>query len=109
MSFFRLGLSSPFALDRFFRRNSGVGAGIIEVPIGISPTVVILFRGLPGLQFSRLLLPGPEPLLQISCMDAAIKNLGAQTDQTSRVGRRPCAAVWRGVGPISFASSPVKC
>ena len=32
MSFFRLWLSSPFALDRFFRRNGGMDAGIIKNP-----------------------------------------------------------------------------
>ena len=82
MSFFRLGLSSPFALDRFFRRDSGVDAGIIEIRIVIPPTVVILFRDLAGLQFSGLFLPGTEPLLKISGFGAAIENFGTKADQT---------------------------
>ena len=36
MSFFRLGFSSPFALDRFFRWDIGVDAGVIEIGIVIS-------------------------------------------------------------------------
>ena len=44
MSFFCLGFSSSFALDWFFRRNSGVDAGIIEIRIVIPPAVIILFR-----------------------------------------------------------------
>ena len=37
-------LPPPFAFDRFFRRNSGVDAGIIEIRVVIPPTVVVLFR-----------------------------------------------------------------
>ena len=75
-------LPPPFALDRFFRRNSGVDAGIIEIRIVIPPTVVILFRDLAGLQFGGLLLPGTEPLLKISGFGAAIKNLSTEADQS---------------------------
>ena len=75
-------LPPPFALDRFFRWDSGVNAGIIEIRIVIPPTVVILFRDLPGLQFGGLLLPGTKPLLKISGFGAAIKNFGTKADQT---------------------------
>ena len=97
MSFFRLGFSSPFALDRFFRRDSGVDAGIIEIRIVIPPTVVILFRDLAGLQFSGLLLPGTEPLLKIS-------GFGAAVEKSARRQIRPSASKIR----ISFRSSNVK-
>ena len=59
-------LPPPFALDRFFRRNSGVDAGIIEIRIVIPPTVVILFRNLASLQFCGLFLPCAESLLKFS-------------------------------------------
>ena len=85
MSFFRLGFSSPFALDRFFRWDSGVDAGIIEIRIVIPPTVVILFRDLASLQFGGLLLPGTEPLLKISGFGAAVENFGTKADQTISV------------------------
>ena len=85
MSFFYLGLPPPFALDRFFLRDIGVDAGIIEIRIVIPPTVVILFRDLAGLQFSRLLLPGTKPLLKISCFGAAVENFGTKADQTISV------------------------
>ena len=85
MSFFCLGLSSSFALDRFFRRDSGVNAGIIEIRIVIPPTVVILFRDPAGLQFGRLFLPSTEPLLKISRFGAAVENFGTKADQTISV------------------------
>ena len=42
MSSFRLGLSSPYSLDRFYRQDSGADADSIEVGIVIPLTIVIL-------------------------------------------------------------------
>ena len=74
-------LPPPFAFDRFFRRNSGVDAGIIEIRIVIPPTVVILFRDFASLQFGGLLLPGTEALLKICGFGAAVKYVGTKADQ----------------------------
>ena len=82
MSFFCLGFSSSFALDRFFRWDSGEDAGIIEVGIVIPPTVVILFRDLVSLQFCRLFLPCAESLLKFSGFGAAVENVGTKADQS---------------------------
>ena len=75
-------LPPPVALGRFFRRDSGVDAGIIDVGIVIPPTVVILFRDFSCLQLGRLLLPGTKPLLKISSFGTAIENLGTEADQS---------------------------
>ena len=81
MSIFCLGFPSSFGLDRFFRRDSSMDAGIIEIRIVIPPTVVILFCDLPGFEFRGLLLPGAKPLLKIGCLCATVKNLRTKADQ----------------------------
>ena len=81
MSFFCPRLSSPSALDRFFRRNGGMDAGIIEVGIVIPPTVVILFRDLASIQFCELFLPCAESLFKFSGFGAAVENVGTKADQ----------------------------
>gem|GEM_PF-2599429 len=75
-------LPPSFALDRFFRRDSGVDAGIIEIRIVIPPTVIILFRDLASLQFGRLFLPCAESLLKFNGFGAAVENFGTEADQT---------------------------
>ena len=86
LSRFRLWLPAAFARGWHFRWDSCVDSRVVEIRVMIPPAVVRLFGDFTGSQLGGLFLPGPETLLQISCMDAAIKNLGAQTDQTIRVG-----------------------
>ena len=82
LSGFRLWLPAAFALGGRFRRNGSMDSRIIEIRVVIPPAVIRLFGDLTGSQPGGLLLPGTETLLQISRMDAAIKNLRTQTDQT---------------------------
>ena len=83
---FRLWLPAAFAHSGCFRRDCGMDAHVVEIGVMIPPAVVRLFGDLTGSQPGRLFLPCTKTLLQIGRMDAAIKNLSTQTDQTIRVG-----------------------
>lgn len=86
LSGFRLWLPAAFAHSGCFRRDCGMDAHVVEIGVMIPPAVVRLFGDLTGSQPGRLFLPCTKTLLQIGRMDAAIKNLSTQTDQTIRVG-----------------------
>ena len=86
LSGFRLWLPAAFARGGYFGRDCGMDARVVEIGVMIPPAVVRLFGDLTGSQPGRLFLPGTKTLLQIGRMDAAVKNLSTQTDQTIRVG-----------------------
>ena len=96
LSGFRLWLPAAFARGGCFRRNGSMDSRVVEIGVMIPPAVVRLFGDLTGSQHGGLLLPGTETLLQISCMDAAIKNLSTQTDQTIRVDDAKKLSVFQG-------------
>ena len=86
LSGFRLWLPATFARSGYFRRDCGMDARVVEIGVVIPPAVIRPFGDLTGSQLGRLFLPCTEALLQIGRMNAAIKNLSTQTDQTIRVG-----------------------
>ena len=68
-----------------FRRDDSTDAGVVEFRVTVAPAIVLLLRDLSRAVSGGLLLPGPQALLEVSCLSAALEDLRPEADQTVRV------------------------
>ena len=65
-----------------FRRDDSTDAGVVEFRVTVAPAVVLLLRDLSRAVSGGLFLPGPQALLEVGCLAAALEDLRPEADET---------------------------